>query len=233
MSLYLAAEKGEIADKLLLTDDPLRVKMIVANYLENAKCHNEIRSMFGYTGTYKEKRVSVQSFGLGAPALSVYARELLEEYGVRRMIHIGTCAAVAGELQNRDVILAMGASTDSALAWGRFGEIRYAATADFSLLNEASQKAAALGISARVASVFSTDSLEDDRIMAKAELLAAYGIKAFDLETCELYTLAARYGARALAILTVSDEILTGRRTGPAERQTTFHDMIKLAFETI
>lgn len=233
MSLHLAADQGEIAAKLLLTDDPMRVKLIAADYLENAKCHNEIRSMFGYTGTYKEKRISVQSFGMGAPALSVYTRELLNEYGVESIIYVGTCAAAAGDLKNRDVVLAMGACTDSAIAKSRFGDIQYTAAADFGLLSKAMQKAAAMGINAQVINLFSTDSLDDGVTVEKAERMAAHGIKAFDMETCELYTLAAGHGARALSILTVSDEIRTGRRTSPAERQSTFHDMIKLAFETI
>lgn len=233
MGLYLAADKNEIASNVLLTDDPLRVKMIVANYLEDASCYNEIRGMFGYTGTYKGKRISVQSFGIGAPALSIYVHELLEEYEVKRIVYIGTCVSVSEDLKNRDVILAQSASSDISIANLRFKEIIYTASADFHLLSKAFKTSANLGINCRITNVFSTDFLNFPEITEKAKLLSTYGIKAFDMETWELYTLAAKYNAKALSILTVSDELFTGKRTSPAERQTTFHDMIKLAFETI
>lgn len=233
MSLYIAAKKEEIADKLLLTDDPMRVKMIVANYLENAKCHNELRCMFGYTGTYKGKRISVQSIGLGAPSASIYFKELLEEYGVKTIVYVGTCASISRNLKTRDVVLVMGASTDSAMAKLRFGDVIYSAVADFDLLHLAYEKSSAMGIKVPIINIFSTDLLEDEKVNGKVKQLSDYGVMALDMETYELYTLAAKYGARVISILTVSDEILTGQKSGSAERQSTFHDMIKLAFETL
>lgn len=233
MGLHVGANKGEIADKLILTDDPMRVKMIVANYLENAKCHNEIRSMFGYTGTYNDKKISVQSVGIGAPSMSIYANELLNEHCIKSIIWVGTCTSVSKDLRNRDVVLVMDACTDSAMAKSRFGDIKYGATADFDLLSKAYQKSMTMRINAPITKVFSTDLLHNDTTIDNAKLLSTYDIKAFDMETYELYTLAARHKVKAVSILTISDEFLTGNQTGSAERQSTFHDMIKLAFETI
>ncbi|MDY0405250.1 purine-nucleoside phosphorylase [Virgibacillus sp. 179-BFC.A HS] len=231
MSVHIGAQSGEIADKILLPGDPLRAKYIAENFLENAKLYNEVRGMYGFTGTYKGERVSVQGTGMGVPSISIYTNELMESYGVQKLIRVGTCGAIQKDVKVRDVILAKGATTDSQMNRVIFNNIDYAPLADFDLLKNAYDVGKAKDLHLRVGNVFTSDAFYRDNAEALHKLLAAYKVLAIEMETTALYTLAAKYNRQALSILTVSDHLLTGEETTAQERQTTFNDMIEVALE--
>ncbi|MFC5542671.1 purine-nucleoside phosphorylase [Ureibacillus suwonensis] len=229
MSIHINAKQGEIADIVLLPGDPLRAKYIAENFLENAVCYNEVRNMFGFTGTYKGHKVSVQGTGMGVPSISIYITELMQEYGVKKLIRVGTCGALQKDVKVRDVILAQSASTDSKMNEIIFRGIDYAPTADFDLLLKAYQAGLKAGLNLKVGNVFTADMFYSEE--NQNEKLARYGVLAVEMETAALYTLAAKFGRQALSVLTVSDHILTGEITTAEERQTTFNDMIHVALE--
>jgi len=229
MSIHIAAKAHEIADTVLLPGDPLRAKYIAENFLENPVLYNEVRNMYGYTGTYKGKRISVQGTGMGVPSIAIYITELMQSYNVQKLIRVGTCGAIQKDVKVRDVILAMSASTDSYINRKIFNGIDYAPTANFELLKKAYDAGTEKGLDLKVGSVFTADLFYDD--YAEHEKWAKYGILAVEMETAALYTLAAKFGSKALSILTVSDHILTGEETTAEERQTTFNDMIEVALE--
>ena len=228
---HIEAKQGDIAETILLPGDPLRAKYIAETFLENPVCYNEVRNMLGYTGTYKGKRISVQGTGMGIPSISIYATELMKEYNVQNLIRVGTCGAIQKDVKIRDVILSMSASTDSQTNKKIFGTMDYAPTANFELLKKAYDAGVEKGLQLKVGNVFSADIFYDD--YAEHEKWAQYGILAVEMEAAALYTLAAKYGRKALAILTVSDHILTGEATSPEERQTTFNQMIEVALEAV
>lgn len=231
MSTHIGAKAGQIADKILLPGDPLRAKYIAETFLQDAQCYNQVRGMLGYTGTYKGQRVSVQGTGMGIPSLSIYAHELLSEYGVKQLVRVGTCGAFQPFVGLRDTILAMSASTDSAVNQYRFGRLSYAPTASFRLLHAAYQAAGKLGKTVHVGPIFSTDTFygEDDTITGA---LTRYGVLAVEMETAGLYTLAAKFGAESLGILTVSDHLQTHQETTAEEREKSFTTMMEIALET-
>ncbi|HWO76281.1 MAG TPA: purine-nucleoside phosphorylase [Bacillus sp. (in: firmicutes)] len=229
MSVHIGAKKGQIADTILLPGDPLRAKYIAETFLEGAELYNEVRNMFGYTGTYKGKRISVQGTGMGIPSISIYINELMQEYDVQKLIRVGTCGAIQKDVKVRDVILAMSASTDSQMNRITFGGVDYAPTANFELLKNAYDAGVQKGLQLKVGNVLSEDLFYNDN--AEHEKWAQYGILAVEMEAAALYTLAAKFGRQALAVLTVSDHILTGEATSAEERQTTFNDMIEVALE--
>ncbi|KMY44268.1 purine nucleoside phosphorylase DeoD-type [Bacillus sp. FJAT-27916] len=229
MSVHIGAKENEIAETVLLPGDPLRAKYIAETFLENPVCYNEVRNMFGYTGTYKGKRVSVQGTGMGVPSISIYVNELMSSYNVQKLIRVGTCGAIQKDVKVRDVILAMTSSTDSNMNKLLFDGIDYAPTANFDLLKKAYDTGIQKGLNLKVGNVFTADQFYNDK--ANHELWAQYGILAIEMETTALYTLAAKYGRQALSILTVSDHILTGEETTAEERQTTFNDMIEVALD--
>ena len=231
MSTHINAADGAVASAVLLPGDPLRAKFIAENFLENAVCYNEVRGMFGFTGTYKGKKVSVQGTGMGQPSFSIYATELFKFYGVETAIRIGTCGAINADVKVRDTILANAACSDSSLISQRFGSLHFAPSATFPLLHKAYTKSAELGIKTFVGPVASSDLFYDDNENWKK--WAEYGVLGMEMEAAELYTLAAKFHRNALAILTVSDNILTGEQTTAEERQKTFKDMIILALETV
>ena len=231
MSTHINAKDGAISDKILLPGDPLRAKFIAENFLENAVCYNEVRGMLGFTGFYKGQKISVQGTGMGQPSLSIYVNELFNFYGVHKAIRIGTIGSIQKELKCRDIILANAACSDSSLINQRFKNMHYAPSSDFSLLYNAYNKAKELNIKASVGPVVSSDLFYDDNQNWK--LWAEYGVLGCEMESAELFTLAAKYSRKALSIFTVSDEILTGKKTSPEERQTSFKDMMILALETI
>ncbi len=230
MSVHIGAKENEIAEAVLLPGDPLRAKYIAETFLENPVCYNEVRNMFGYTGTYKGKKVSVQGTGMGVPSISIYVNELMQSYGVQKLIRVGTCGAIQKDVKVRDVILAMTSSTDSNMNKLLFDGIDFAPTADFGLLKKAYDTGVEKGLNLKVGNVFTADQFYSDK--ADHEKWAQYGILAIEMETTALYTLAAKYGRQALSILTVSDHILTGEETTAEERQTTFNDMIEVALNT-
>lgn len=230
MSTHINAPDGAIAPAVLLPGDPLRAKFIAENFLEDAKCYSEVRGMYGFTGTYNGKPVSVQGTGMGQPSLSIYVTELFKFYNVQKAIRIGTCGAVSRDIHVRDTILVNAACSDSAILNQRFGNLHFAPAADFGLLEKAYQAARKLGIKAYVGECASSDLFYDDNENWK--LWAEYGILGIEMEAAELYTLAAKYRRKALAVLTVSDHILTGEATTAEERQNTFKDMMRIALET-
>ena len=229
MSIHINAKKGDIAEIILLPGDPLRAKYIAENFLEDVTCYNEVRNMFGYTGTYKGKRVSVQGTGMGVPSISIYTTELMQEYGVQKLIRVGTCGAIQKDVKVRDVILAQSASTDSKMNEIIFNGLDFAPTADFDLLLKAYNAGVDAGLNLKVGNIFTADMFYSEE--AQNEKLARYGVLAVEMESAALYTLAAKFGRQALSVLTVSDHIMTGEATTSEERQTTFNDMIVVALE--
>jgi purine-nucleoside phosphorylase len=231
MSIHIAAKNGEIAEAILLPGDPLRAKFVAENYLKDVVQYNDVRNVFGYTGTYKGKRVSVEGTGMGIPSISIYANELFKEYGVKRAIRIGTAGSINKDVQVRDMVLAMSACTDSGANNIRFGGRNFAPTASFNLLKNAWEIAANKGWKPKVGSVVSADMFytEDPD---EWKLWAKFGCLALEMECAELYTLAAKYGREALGIITISDSLITGEVTTAEERQTTFTKMMEVALET-
>ncbi|GGG14022.1 purine nucleoside phosphorylase DeoD-type [Lysinibacillus alkalisoli] len=229
MSVHINAKKGDIADTILLPGDPLRAKYIAETFLEDVVQYNDVRNMFGYTGTYKGKRISVQGTGMGVPSFSIYAHELMAEYDVQKLIRVGTCGAIQKDVKVRDVIIAQAASTDSKMNEIIFNGIDYAPTANFDLLLKAYNASQAAELSVKVGNIFTADMFYSEE--NQNEKLARYGVLGVEMETAALYTLAAKFNRQALAILTVSDHILTGEVTSAEERQTTFNDMIVVALE--
>lgn len=229
MSVHIGAKENEIAETVLLPGDPLRAKYIAETFLEDVSCYNEVRGMLGFTGTYKGERISVQGTGMGVPSISIYINELMNSYGVQKLIRVGTCGAIQKDVKVRDVILAMSASTDSQMNRLTFGGVDYAPTANFELLKKAYDTGVEKGLNLKVGNIFTADMFYNDN--AELEKWAQYGILAIEMESAALYTLAAKYNRKALSVLTVSDHILTGEETSAEERQTTFNDMIVVALD--
>jgi purine-nucleoside phosphorylase len=228
MSTHIAAGAGEIAPVVLMPGDPLRAKWIAETFLDDARCYTEVRGMLGFTGTWHGHPVSVQGSGMGQPSCAIYVNELFREYDVQTVVRVGSCGALTERLSLRDVVIASGACTDSSMNRIAFEGLDYAPVADFGLLRAAVEAAEARGTGAHVGLVFSSDSF----YAARPELvsrMAEYGVLAIEMEASALYTLAAKFGRRALAICTVSDHIVTGEETTTAERQETFGDMVEMA----
>ncbi len=226
MSIHIAAKQGQIADRILLPGDPLRAKYIAENLLQGAERFNEVRNMFGYTGTYKGKRVSVMGTGMGMPSLSIYVNELIRDYGVKRLVRVGTCGGLTADVKVRDIVLGISASTDSAVNKVRFRGMDYAPAPSFRLLKAAYDEAVAKKLPVHVGKIISSDSFytEDPE---QWRLWARFGVVAVEMEAAELYTLAAKHGVEALAVLTVSDHLVTHEDTSSAEREKTFDAMIE------
>jgi len=228
MSIHIGAKPGEIAETVLLPGDPLRAKFVAENLLEDARCYNQVRGMYGYTGTYKGLPISIQGTGMGIPSISIYIHELIQEYGVKNLIRVGTCGCIQKSLDLGQVLLAIGACTDSMTNDMTFNGLHYAPTANYHLLSTAYQAAESLGINCVVGNIFSTDLfyLDDPN---RYQALIDHGVLAVDMETSALYTLAARSQVNALSILTVSDNIITGSRSTAQDRQEKFMNMMKVA----
>lgn len=231
MSIHIGAQKGDIADTVLLPGDPLRAKYIAENFLEEMACYNEVRGMYGYTGTYKGKKISVQGTGMGVPSISIYVNELIQSYDVQKLIRVGTCGAIQKDVKVRDVILASTSSTDSQMNRMVFGGIDYAPTADFSLLKNAYDTGIEKELSIQVGNVFTSDNFYRDNNEELLALLDQYNVLAIEMESTALYTLAAKFNRKALSVLTVSDHMITGEETSAMERQTTFNDMIEVSLD--
>lgn len=227
---HLAAKPGDIADIVLLPGDPLRAKLIAERFFDNPHCYNEVRGMYGFTGSYKGRRVSVQGTGMGIPSISIYAHELMTAFGAKTLIRVGTCGAIQAHVGLRDLVVAQAASTDSSLISTRFKGMSFAPTADFDLTRRAWQSAVSRGFNVHVGNVLSTDTFYDEEPDAW-KLWARYNVLALEMEAAGLYTLAARHGARALAVLMVSDSLVTHQKLSPEERQTGFVDMVTSALD--
>lgn len=228
MNIHLEAKKGEIADTVLLPGDPLRAKWIAENFLEDAFCYNKVRGMLGYTGLYNGKRVSVQGSGMGIPSSMIYYHELINDYGVKNLIRVGTAGSYQKTVKIRDIVLAMAASTTSGINNSRFINVDYSPTADFDLFMKAVTYAKENNIPIKAGNVLSSDEYYEDNPEAY-KLWADYGVLCVEMEAAGLYTVAAKYNIRALAILTISDSLVTGEHSTADERETTFGEMAEIA----
>jgi purine-nucleoside phosphorylase len=231
VSTHIGAKPGEVAPVVLMPGDPLRARWIAETFLEDPTCYTEVRGMYGYTGTWRGRQVSVQGSGMGQPSLAIYVNELFSEYGVESVVRVGSCGALTERLALRDVVIATGACTDSSMNRIAFHGLDYAPVADFGLLRGAVEAA-----EARRDTTFHTGLLfsGDSFYPARPELTATmveYGVLAVEMEASALYTLAAKHGRRALAVCTVSDHIVTGEETTSREREQTFGPMVEIALE--
>lgn len=230
-SASIAAEEGLIAKAVLMPGDPLRAKYVAEHYLENPVCFNTVRNMLGYTGTYKGKKISVMGHGMGVPSVGIYSYELYQFFGVDTIIRIGSAGGIGDNVKVRDVVIALGASTNSHFADQYRFPGQLCATADYGLLKDAVAAAERLGVRADVGQVFTADQFYNDNPEA-GEMYRKFGILALEMEAAGLYWTAQRLGKRALAILTISDHIFTGEALNAQERQDSFHEMMEIALET-
>jgi purine-nucleoside phosphorylase len=232
MSIHIAAPKGQIAEGILLPGDPLRAKFIAETFLEKPERFNDVRNMFGYTGGYKGRRVSVMGTGMGMPSLSIYVNELIKDYGVKRLVRVGTCGGLVAEVKVRDMILGISASTDSAINKVRFRGMDYASAPSYRLLEAAHRAAVERKMPVHVGKIISSDSFytEDPD---QWKLWARFGVIGVEMEAAELYTLAAKHGVEALAVLTVSDHLVTHEETSSDEREKTFLSMIEVGLAAV
>ncbi|BAX56063.1 Purine nucleoside phosphorylase DeoD-type [Photobacterium damselae subsp. piscicida] len=228
---HINVEFGDFAETVLMPGDPLRAKFIAETYLEDAKEVCNVRNMFGYTGTYKGHKISVMGHGMGIPSCSIYVHELIKDFGVKNVIRIGSCGAVHDDVKLMDVIIGMGASTDSKVNRIRFNNHDFAAIADFHLLETAVNQARSQNVPVRVGNVFSADLFYSPEVdlFDKMEKLGILGV---DMEAAGIYGVAAELGAKALTILTVSDHIKRGEKLSSEDRQKSFNDMMNVALET-
>lgn len=224
------AKKGDFAKTVLFPGDPLRAKYIAETFLENVRQVNTVRNMFAYTGTYQGKEVSVMGSGMGMPSLGIYAHELYTQYGVENIIRVGSCGAYSKNCKLFDVIIAQGASTNS--AWAHQYDLpgTFSALADFSLLKKAYDKALELNINPHVGNILSSDIFYNDRPEVWKNW-ARMGILAVEMETYALYCIAASLNKKALTILTVSDSFIFSEETTAEQREKSFKDMMKIALE--
>lgn len=232
MSVHIAAQPGEIAEKILLPGDPLRAKYIAEKFLDNPKCYNDVRGMLGYTGTYKGVPVSVQGTGMGMPSAAIYVNELVREYGVKQLIRVGTCGSIQKDVHVRDLVIAQAAATSSNIIRNDFPKHDFPQIADFDLLLKSYNLAQEKGFNIHVGNVLSDDVFYKDS-MDEVFRLGEHGVLGIEMEAAVIYYLAAKYQVQALAIMTVSDHILTGEETSSEERQETFDEMMIVALETI
>lgn len=230
MSFHISAEEGQIADIVLLPGDPLRAKYIAETFLEDAVCYNTVRNMLGYTGTYKGRKVSVQGTGMGMPSAILYIHELINDYGVKTLIRVGTCGAIQEDVHIRDVIIAQAAATDSSLIFNDLAPIYFPPIGNYGLISNAFNLGTEKDMTVHVGNVFSSDTFyhETKDTMNSMTKLDVFGV---DMETAGLYYLASKFHVRALSILTVSDHLITGEQTTAEERQTSFSEMIEVALE--
>lgn len=233
MSTHIGASAGEIAETVLMPGDPLRAKWIAETFLEDPRCYSEVRGMFGFTGTWQGQRVSVQGSGMGQPSLAIYVNELFTEYDVQQVVRVGSCGGLTESVGIRDVVIASGACTDSSMNSLRFHGLDYAPVADFDLLRAAVDAARAReDVTTHVGLIFSGDSFYSPR-PELLEPMVAHGVLAIEMEASALYTLAAAHHRRALAICTVSDQIVTGEQTSANERETSFGAMVEIALAAV
>ncbi len=230
MTIHIGAKPGDIAETVLMPGDPLRAKWAAETFLDNPVCVNEVRGMLGFTGTWKGNRVTIHGSGMGMASLSIYANELIKDYGVQTLIRIGSAGGMQKKVKVRDVILAMTASSLSTPSRGIFKELNFAPCADFDLLLAAHKAATSRGTPTHVGGIYSSDVFYDERPDLN-EQMVRHGILGVEMEAAELYNLAARHGRRALAVLTISDHLLTGEALPADQRQSSFSDMVEIALE--
>jgi purine-nucleoside phosphorylase len=231
VSTPIGATAGEIAPTVLLPGDPLRAKWVAENFLKDARQVNGVRNCLGFTGTWQGRPVSVQATGMGQPSLAIYVHELLNFYGVKRALRIGTCGGLNAKVKVRDLIIAQGASTDSTIVKDGFGAYAYAPIADYALLRSAADKAAAKGMRYHVGNIVSSDVFYHEDGLDNYGALIKAGVIGVEMEAATLYTLAARAGAQAVAICTMTDCLITKEEISAADRQSSLRDMVTLALD--
>jgi purine-nucleoside phosphorylase len=230
MTPHINAKKGDIAETVLMPGDPRRAKWAAENFLTDARLVNEVRGMFGFTGTYKGNPVTIHGSGMGMPSLSIYANELITQYGAKTLIRIGSCGAMQHHVNVRDVVIAMTATTMSTPSRGIMRDLNFAPCADYGLLEKAVATARAKGTPTHVGGIYSSDVFYDER-PDLTEIMTRHGVLGVEMEAAELYLVAARHGARALAICTVSDHLLTHEALPAEDREQSFGDMVEIALE--
>lgn len=230
MTVHIGAAPGQIAETVLMPGDPYRARWAAETYLQDVELVNEVRGMLGFTGTWKGNRVTIHGSGMGMPSLSIYANELIRDYGAKTLIRIGSCGGMQEKVKIRDVILAMSASSISTPSTGIFKELNFAPCADYGLLSAAHAAATAKGTPTHAGGIYSADVFYDERPDLN-EQMTRHGILGVEMEAAELYNLAHRYGCRALAILTVSDHLQTGEALPSEDREKSFGDMVEIALE--
>lgn len=229
---HINASAGDFADTVLMPGDPLRAQYIAETYLDDARRVSDVRNMWGYTGSYKGRPVSVMAHGMGIPSVSIYTHELITHYDVKRVIRVGSCGTTHPDVQLRDIVIAMGASTDSGVNRMRFGGYDLAALASFDLVEKAVAAARAAGVRFHVGNIFSADLFyTPDTDMF--ETMATYNVYGIEMEAAGIFPIAAENNAEALAICTVSDDIPNNKHLSAEERATTFDEMIGVALETV
>jgi purine-nucleoside phosphorylase len=228
MTIHIGANKDDIADVVLMPGDPYRAKWAAETFLTGATCINEVRGMLGFTGEWNGHRVTIQGSGMGMPSMSIYANELIRDFDVQTLIRIGSCGGMQDRVKVRDVILAQTASTIATPSSTIFRELNYAPSADFDLLHKAFHAAEKMDVDVHVGGIYSSDTFYDERSDLNKEM-QRHGILGVEMEAAELYTLAARYGRRALGVMTVSDHLLTGEALPAYQRERSFGDMVDIA----
>jgi purine-nucleoside phosphorylase len=227
---HLNAAEGDFAEAVLLPGDPLRAKHIADTFFDDARQVNDVRNALAFTGTYEGMEVSVLGTGMGIPTASLYSQELIAEYGVQRLVRVGSCGALQDDIAMRDVILGVGACTDSNVNRARFAGMDFAAIADFGLLRSAAEAAEAAGVDVHAGNIHSADLFYDPRD-GIFDTMAEMGVLAVEMEAAGIYGTAAQLGARALTVLTVSDHIIKGEAITSEERQTGFDRMVRIALD--
>ncbi len=230
MSIHIEAQKGEIAETVLLPGDPLRAKWIAETYLEDINCYNRVRNMFGFTGTYKGRKISVQGTGMGVPSISIYAHELINDYDVKNLIRVGSAGSYQKSIKLRDIVIAMAASSTSGINQARFEGADFAPTADFGLFQQAIELAKQKNIKVKAGNVLTSDEFYADEFESYQKW-SKFGVLCVEMETSGLYTIAAKHKVNALSLLTISDSLVTGEKTSTKERETTFKEMVEIALE--
>lgn len=228
MTVHIGAKPGEIAETVLMPGDPYRARWAAETFLENPVLVNEVRGMLGYTGTWRGHRVTIHGSGMGMPSLSIYANELIRDFGAKTLIRIGSAGGMQPHVKIRDVVLAMSCVSLSTPSMGIFRELNFAPPADFGLLCAAQKVARDKGIRSHVGAIYSSDVFYDER-PDLSEIMTRHGVLCVEMEAAELYNLCARYGARGLAVLTISDHLQTGEALPSADRQSSFGDMVEVA----
>lgn len=228
MTIHIGAQPKDIADIVLMPGDPYRAKWAAETFLDAPKLVNEVRGMLGFTGTYKGAPVTIHGSGMGMPSLSIYANELIRDYGAKTLIRIGSCGGMQPHVKLRDIIIAMAASSLSTPSSGLFKELNFAPCADYDLLSAAVAEAQGKDVGLHVGGIYSSDVFYDERPDLN-EQMVRHGILGVEMEAAELYNLAARYGVRALAVLTVSDHLQTGEALPSDQREKSLGDMVEIA----
>lgn len=230
MTVHIGADKGQISETVLMPGDPYRARWAAENFLDGAELVNEVRGMLGFTGTYKGNRVTIQGSGMGMPSISIYANELIRDYGAKTLIRIGSCGGMQPQVKLRDVVIAMTCTTVATPSSTIFRELNYSPCADYGLLEAAVAAARGRDVGVHVGGIYSSDTFYDERPDLN-EQMTRHGILGVEMEAAELYTLAARHGVSALGIMTVSDHLQTGEALPSDQREKTFGDMVEIALE--